>query len=60
MKGRTAVIIAHHLGTIRHADVIFVLRDLEVVEHGTHERLLAQKGVYADLWRIQRADASAS
>ena len=60
MKGRTSVIIAHHLGTIRHADVIFVLRDLEVVEHGTHESLLAQRGVYADLWRMQSEDATAS
>ena len=60
MKGRTSVIIAHHLGTIRHADVIFVLQDSEVVERGTHESLLAQGGVYADLWRIQSVDATAS
>lgn len=53
MKGRTSVVIAHHLGTIRHADVIFVIKDSELVEQGTHEALLAQNGVYAELHRIQ-------
>ena len=53
MKGRTSVVIAHHLGTIRHADVIFVIKDSELVEHGTHEALLAQNGVYAEMQRIQ-------
>jgi ATP-binding cassette, subfamily B, bacterial len=53
MKGRTSVVIAHHLGTISHADVIFVLKDCELVEQGTHEALLAKNGVYAELHRIQ-------
>ncbi|MDP9268191.1 MAG: ABC transporter ATP-binding protein/permease [Acidobacteriota bacterium] len=53
MKGRTSVVIAHHLDTIRHADVIFVIKDCELVEQGTHEALLASKGVYAELHRIQ-------
>ena len=53
MKGRTSVVIAHHLGTIRHADVIFVLADSELVEQGTHEALLARNGVYADMHKIQ-------
>ena len=39
MKGRTSVVIAHHLATIRHADVIFVVKDSELVEHGTHRRI---------------------
>ena len=60
MKGRTSVIIAHHLGTIRHADVIFVVKDAEVVERGTHDALLAQGGVYAELCRIQSLGATAS
>jgi len=55
MKGRTSIIIAHHLNTIRNADVIFVVKDAEVVEYGTHDVLLAKGGVYADLWAIQAA-----
>jgi ATP-binding cassette, subfamily B, bacterial len=58
MKGRTSVVIAHHLATIRHADVIFVLNEAELVEHGTHETLLAQNGVYAELHRIQTAEGT--
>ena len=58
MKGRTTVVIAHHLGTIRHADVIFVVKDAEVVERGKHDELLAKGGVYAELYRIQSADKS--
>lgn len=57
MKGRTSVVIAHHLGTIRHADVIFVIKDCEMVEQGTHETLLASDGVYAELYSIQAAGA---
>jgi subfamily B ATP-binding cassette protein MsbA len=53
MKGRTSVVIAHHLGTIRRADIIFVMKDSELVEQGTHETLLAKNGVYAELHRIQ-------
>src|SRR5215510_13959825 len=53
MKGRTSIIIAHHLNTIRNADVIFVVKDAEVVEYGTHDGLLAKGGVYADLYAIQ-------
>jgi ATP-binding cassette subfamily B protein len=54
MKGRTSIVIAHHLSTIRNADVIFVVKDAEVVERGTHETLLATGGVYAELYAIQR------
>jgi subfamily B ATP-binding cassette protein MsbA len=53
MKGRTSVVIAHHLGTIRHADVIFVVKDSELVEQGTHDGLLAKGGLYAELYRLQ-------
>ena len=55
MKGRTTVVIAHHLATIRHADVIFVVKDSEIVERGTHEALLAKGGVYAEVYAIQTA-----
>jgi ATP-binding cassette subfamily B protein len=58
MKGRTSVVIAHHLETIRHADVIFVLKDCELVEQGTHEALLASNGVYAELHRIQTPEGA--
>ena len=53
MKGRTSIVIAHHLNTIRHADVIFVVKDAEVVERGTYEELLARGGVFAALYAIQ-------
>ena len=53
MKGRTSVVIAHHLSTIRHADVIFVVNESQVVEHGTHDALLANGGLYAELHRLQ-------
>jgi subfamily B ATP-binding cassette protein MsbA len=59
MKGRTSVVIAHHLGTIRHADVILVINDFALVEQGTHEELLARNGVYADMHRIQNPDEAA-
>ena len=58
MKGRTSVVIAHHLATIRRADVIFVLKDSEVAERGTHESLLASNGVYAELYRLLTPDAA--
>jgi subfamily B ATP-binding cassette protein MsbA len=60
MKGRTCVIIAHHLATIRHADVILVVQGSEVVEHGTHDDLLAKGGLYAELHRIQTSGDAAS
>ena len=53
MKGRTSIVIAHHLNTIRHADVIFVVKDAEVVERGTYDELLAKGGVFAGLHAIQ-------
>jgi ATP-binding cassette, subfamily B, bacterial len=58
MEGRTAIVIAHHLATIRRADVIFVLKDAEIVERGTHEELLARNGLYAELHRIQTSEAT--
>jgi ATP-binding cassette subfamily B protein len=58
MQGRTSVVIAHRLGTIRHADVIFVIKDCELAEQGTHDALMAQNGVYAELHRIQSPDGA--
>jgi ATP-binding cassette, subfamily B, bacterial len=56
MEGRTSIVVAHHLSSIRHADVIFVIKDSELVEEGTHEELLAAGGVYSDLYRIQTCE----
>ncbi|MCI6682865.1 ABC transporter ATP-binding protein [Roseburia faecis] len=53
MCGRTSFIIAHRLSTIRNADLILVMKDGDIIEQGTHEQLLAQKGFYADLYNSQ-------
>ncbi len=53
MKGRTSFIIAHRLSTIRDADLILVMRDGDIVEHGSHENLLAAGGFYASLYNSQ-------
>jgi len=53
MKGRTSFVIAHRLSTIREADWILVMKDGGIVEQGKHEKLLAKKGVYAELYNSQ-------
>ena len=53
MKGRTSFVIAHRLSTIRKADQVLVIRDGKIVERGTHESLLAQKGFYYNLYMSQ-------
>ncbi len=62
MEGRTAFVIAHRLSTIREADDVIVINDHGVVERGTHEELLAQRGFYHDLYMSQfrRAEALAT
>jgi len=52
-KGRTTLIVAHRLSTIQHADRIVVLHKGEIREVGTHAQLLARKGLYHKLWRLQ-------
>ena len=53
MEGKTAIVIAHRLATIRRADVIFVLDRGKIVERGRHEELLSRGGLYARLYEIQ-------
>lgn len=50
LKGRTSFLIAHRLSTVRHADLILVVKDGKIMEQGTHAQLLAQNGIYKDLY----------
>lgn len=56
MRGRTTIVIAHRISTIRNADMIHVLQAGAVIESGTHRELVALNGLYARLYRLQRAD----
>jgi subfamily B ATP-binding cassette protein MsbA len=60
MKGRTTIVIAHRLVTIRDADLILVLKDGVIAESGTHDQLLAKGGLYAQLHEIQYQEPGAS
>lgn len=53
MHGRTTILIAHRTSTVRDADQIVVLKDGEIIEHGTHDELLERAGYYADLYQKQ-------
>ncbi|KAJ1964340.1 Iron-sulfur clusters transporter atm1, mitochondrial [Dipsacomyces acuminosporus] len=53
----TAIFIAHRLRTIMDADLIFVLKDGQVVEQGTHTELLSKNGVYMDMWNLQESQS---
>ncbi len=59
MEGKTSIVIAHRLSTVRRADVIFVVNDGRIVERGSHEELLKLGGLYAELYHIHQ-DASSS
>jgi ATP-binding cassette subfamily B protein len=53
---RTTFAIAHRLSTIKDADTILVLEGGEIVERGTHEELIANEGLYANLWGVQAGE----
>ena len=53
LKGRTSIVIAHRLSTVREADQILVLEKGSIVERGTHDELVAQGGLYSDLYNRQ-------
>ena len=52
-QGKTVFIISHRLSTIKHADQIITIKDGEIVERGTHQSLIDEDRVYADLYRHQ-------
>jgi ATP-binding cassette subfamily B protein len=54
--GRTTLIVAHRLSTVRHADAIHVIDGGRIAESGTHDQLLALDGIYASLWRLQTGE----
>lgn len=53
MRGRTSFVIAHRLSTIRDADLILVMKDGDIIEHGSHDELMAQGGFYSSLYNSQ-------
>ena len=55
-QGRSTLIVAHRLSTVRHADCIHVFEHGRISESGTHEQLLARAGIYASLWRLQTGE----
>jgi ATP-binding cassette subfamily B protein len=57
LAGKTVVLVAHRLSTVRNADHIYVLHQGRIVEDGTHRQLLARGGRYASLWRFQTEEA---
>jgi ATP-binding cassette subfamily B protein len=59
MEGRTAFVIAHRLSTIRDADLVLVINDGRIIERGTHDELLAQRGFYYQLYMSQFREKSA-
>ena len=60
LKGRTSIVIAHRLSTVRDADQILVLEKGQIVERGTHDELVASGGLYADLYNRQDLTGAAN
>ena len=53
MKTRTSIIISHRISTVKHADNILVLDDGQIIEQGSHQELLAKRGLYWDIYQKQ-------
>jgi len=60
IKGRTSLVIAHRLSTVKNADLILVVRDGKIIERGRHEELLKAKGHYYSLYTRQYEDEATS
>ena len=56
MKNKTSIVIAHHLATILRANIIFVVKDNQLKERGTHGELIAAGGFYSELYDIQHGE----
>ena len=56
-QGRTVLMIAHRLSTVRRADMILVMKDGVIVEYGNHEQLLKKNGIYATMYREQEGSS---
>jgi ABC-type multidrug transport system fused ATPase/permease subunit len=56
MEGRTTFVIAHRLSTVKRADLILVMADGQIVEHGKHAELLALDGLYREIYDLQLRD----
>jgi ABC-type multidrug transport system fused ATPase/permease subunit len=54
MENRTALVVAHRLSTLKHLDTIIVIEKGKIAEQGSHEELITQGGIYADLWKRQK------
>jgi ATP-binding cassette subfamily B protein len=59
LSGRTSLVIAHRLSTVRDADLILVMDQGRIVERGTHDELLQRGGLYAELYRTQFREQAA-
>ena len=60
VEGRTSIIIAHRLSTVQRADKIIVMHKGQVREMGTHQQLLAERGIYYKLYQLQYKDQEVS